>query len=587
METIPQLKFTRSYSPPTLFGLLLAIVVLLSASYTAAYMYFKGTETSRAQVRMSLYQNTLSAELERFSHVPFMLARDTFVIAGAEGRSRELLNVRLSEFAEQANLDAIYLMDLHGDTIAASNWNENLTFLGQNYGFRPYFRQAAAGERGEFFAIGATTSQPGYFIAEPVRGATGDIIGVVAIKLDLNNLANAWTSAREFVFVSNADGIVVLASDPAWRYKAIAPLTTAQRNAIIAARQFGIQPLDNLDWGASSKDVATLNGNAYLHVETSLARPDWRLHYLADLNLVTGRATAFTAALVSAILLVLAVSIYLRSQRMRVALDASQAERRALRRVNSDLEREIDERRKAEKRLTKAQEDLARAGRLAALGQLSASVTHELGQPIAAMRNYLTAAEFDKTGDQSDVLKRLGRIAIRMESITKQLKFFASRGEHGLVDVDLCQLIDGAEVLLGPDFKSQKVNVQTVVPNSSVLVSGNRLRLEQVMVNLLRNSLDALQETDDRQIWITISKTGGIARIGVEDNGQGLMGQTTEELLEPFHTTRASGQGMGLGLAISAAIVKEHEGTLTASNRNQGGACFVIEIPLREDGPQK
>ena len=583
METIPQLKFTRNYSPPTLFGILLALVILLSASYTAAYWYFKGIETSRAQVRMSLYQNTLSAELERFSHVPFILARDTFVIAGAEGRSREPLNIRLSEFAEQASLDAIYLMDMQGDTIAASNWNEELTFLGQNYGFRPYFQQATDGERGEFFAIGATTSQPGYFIAEPVHAASGDIIGVVAIKLDLNNLANAWASGGESVFVSNSDGIVVLASDPGWRYQAIEPLTSTQREAIIAARQFGAQPLSNLNWSASGADIATLDGSTYLHVETPLVRPDWRLHYLADLNLVTGRATVFTAALVTAILLILAISIYQRSQRMRVALQASQADRRTLRRVNTDLGREIEDRRKAEKRLTKAQEDLARAGRLAALGQLSASVTHELGQPIAAMRNYLTAAEFDQTGDQSDVLKRLGRIATRMESITRQLKFFAGRGEHGLVEVDLRQLVDGAEVLLGPDFENQKVTVYTVVPNTPVLVSGNRLRLEQVVVNLLRNSLDALTETDDRKIWITISKTDSVARVCVEDNGQGLMGQTTEELLEPFHTTRASGQGMGLGLAISAAIVKEHEGTLSASNRDEGGACFIIEIPLRED----
>ena len=566
-------------------GLLLVALVVLIIGYFGAYRYFKGAENVRAESRLSLYQSTLSAALEQYQHVPFMLAHDTFVIAGAEGRARNRLNIRLAEFADQARLDAIYLMDMQGLTIATSNWNADLTFLGQNYGFRPYFQQAASGERGSFFAIGATTSRPGYFIAEPVRSVSDDVIGVIAIKVNLTNLTDAWSIGGESVFVSNTDGIVILASQPDWRYRTIEPLSEERRKSIISTKQFGDEPLSEMNWDNDGKEIVSLNGRSYLQVKIPLSRADWTLHYLADISRVTERASVFVASLAAVMLLLLAFAIFQRSQRIRSALEASQADRRALRRMNTDLEQEIEDRRKAERRLTKAQRELASASRLAVLGQLSASVTHELGQPIAAMRNYLTAAEFDEAGDPTGVLERLGRIATRMESIIKQLKFFASPSERRFEEVDLRRLVEGTEVLLGPDLKSLGVTVHINIPSKPVIVKGNRLRLEQVLVNLVRNSIDATAEIDDRVIWIGISSDADMACVSVSDNGHGLSGQTTEQLLEPFHTTRASGQGMGLGLAISSAIINEHNGTLSAYNREGGGAIFTMQISLnRSDG---
>ncbi len=566
-------------------GLIFFSLLVLIISYIGAYKYFKGVETDKAESRLSLYQSTLSAALEQFHHVPFMLAHDTFVIAGAEGRARDQLNARLAVFADQAQLDFIYLMDLQGLTIAASNWDTELSFVGRNYGFRPYFQQAAKGEHGAFFAIGATTSLPGYFIAEPVRNVSGDIIGVIAIKLNFTSLTDAWSSGGESVLVSNSDGIVLLASQPDWRYRTIEPLSEERRQSIILGKQFGGEPLAAMDWNNSGKETVSFGGSSYLHVEIPVSRVDWTLHYLADAGRVSERAIVFVASLAAAMLLLLAITIFQRSQRIRSALEASQTDRRVLRRMNTELEQEVEDRRKAERRLTKAQQELATASRLAVLGQLSASVTHELGQPIAAMRNYLTAAEFDEAGDPTGVLARLGRIATRMESITRQLKFFASPGERRLEKVDLRQLVEGAEVLLGPDLQSLGIMVHDDMPSDPVLVKGNRLRLEQVLVNLIRNSIDATTEMDNRVIWIEISSSADMARITVGDNGHGLLGQTTEQLLEPFHTTRASGQGMGLGLAISSAIVNEHNGTLSANNREGGGAVFTMQIPLnRSEG---
>lgn len=570
-------------SVPGLLLILLCVLLVLAASYLAAFRYFQGQEITRAQGRLSLYHSTLSTELERFQHIPFILARDANVIAGAAGQVQDSLNFRLEAFADQAQLETIYLMNLQGLTIASSNWNDQPTLLGENYSFRPYFQQALAGQRGELFAIGATTNRPGYFIAEPVRAVSGDIIAVIAIKLSLANLTRAWAGGGETVFVSNADGIVVLATEPDWRYRSLFEVSDARHVSIAASRQFGNEPLNLLDWAPGGDHMVRADGGEYLHVATDLPRAAWTLHYLADAGRLNARALVLTGILAAGLLLLVAIAVYLRSQRIRTALAASQADRRALRQLNTDLEREVDDRRRAEIRLTKAQADLASASRLAALGQLSASVTHELGQPIAAMRNYLTAAELTQSSDPGGVLHRLGRIANRMENITKQLKFFASPGDTSMQEVDLRDLVDGAQILLEPDFSSKGVRFDISLPNTPVLIRGNRLRLEQVLVNLLRNAADATTDAtadaDQPTISVTISSTPQRAQILVDDNGHGLNGQSVETLLEPFHTTRASGMGMGLGLAISASIIKEHSGSLTAKDRRGGGTRFTVEFP--------
>lgn len=563
--------------------ILAAIISALAIGliYFASYSYFKTDELQRAQSRVSLYRSTLINALERFYHLPYILARDPFIIEGAAGKDIAGLNLRLEKFSRQSGLEAIYLLDTTGLTIAASNHNSPVTFMNQNYGFRPYFKAAMAGRRGTFFGIGATTSRPGYFIAEPVYNGEGKILGAIALKLELTELQQAWKSGGETVFVSNKDGVVVLSSNSEWLYQTLSPITKESRAKILAGKQFSNQPLNPVKWQKDAAGNIIYNGATYMHVTSPVSEIGWQIHYLAEETRVQERALFSVIIGGIAISLWLTIFAFMRSKRIRMALEASQQDRRLLQATNVKLEQEIEERRMAEQMLEKAQSALARASKLAALGQLSASVTHELGQPIAAMRNYLTAAELDNNNyDHTKTLERLGAIVIRMEHITKQLRFFAKPGEDQLELIDLRDVLNGARELITHTLSANEVELKTNISDKPGIIKGNRLRLEQVLINLINNSIAAMEQSLISQLKVSIKNKDDHVILEVADTGTGVGDRTIEKLQEPFHTTRESGRGMGLGLAISAAIVKEHEGQLSVENLHSGGARFILQLPL-------
>ncbi len=557
--------------------LILLILGIAAGAYWASARYFRAGEVTRAEGRLSLYRSTVVAELNRFSHLTFVLSQDPFVIETAGGGPTGPLDARLAEFAAQAGLDAIYLMDADGLTISASNAGQPGSFVGQNYSFRPYFTDALAGRQGRFYGIGATTGLPGYFIADPVLSDAGDVLGVIAIKLDLSTLEQSWREGGEQVLLTNADGVVLLASDPEWRYRTLAPLDAGQRAAIDSARQFIGQTLEPLDWRTDGAGRAEIGGQEVIHLTGRDLPHGWQLQYFASVDPVVTRSWLATV-----LALVLAggagvVVLVRRNALIRAALTLSEAEEAALRQANERLAVEIEDRRTAERRLERTRDELARASRLAALGQLAASVTHELGQPITAMRNHLAAAEL---GGNAGVTPRLTGLVERMEAITRQLKFFANPGEDALGPVDLVAAMDEAVKLVQPNLEVAEIDLTQDRAATPVIVRGNRLRIEQVMTNILRNAVDAMEDGDDRALTVSVGGGAGMAWFEVADRGHGLGDASLADLTEPFVTSRASGQGMGLGLAISAGIVTEHHGVMRAWNRPSGGAVFRVEIPL-------
>lgn len=558
--------------------LLSATLVLAAASvFWGSALYFKSQELAKAEARLTLYSSAVEAELENFAHLPFLLSLDPVVLETLTGGDPEVLNKRLARIAQSAGVDAIYLMDQSGLTIAASNAKSASSFVGQNYGYRPYFQSALRGELGEFYGIGATTGVPGYFYAMAVR-APNATRGVIAIKLDLSGLQNGWQASGERFMLSNADGIVLLASDPRWRYRVLAPLLPEKEAQLRETRQFASEPLTGLDWSPAPRaNTATIDGKRFLYLRTGDLPNSWSLHFLVPNDGVATRAWLATGAFVLFAGTVLFAWQLRRARQIRADLKKSESEESQLRAANARLAIEIEDRRAAEHSLKKTQAELERAGRLAALGQLASSVTHELGQPIAAMRNQLAAAEMS---DGATALSaKMQALVARMEDITRQLKFFSRKGRDQFEPVDLAEAISAALELLEPNIQTVGARVSYQPRPTQARVFGNRLRLEQVVTNLVRNALDAVETAPRRDINIAFGETPEALWFSVADTGHGLGDQTLDDLREPFATSRESGKGMGLGLTISAGIVSDHAGVLSAQEAAGGGAVFRAEFP--------
>lgn len=554
--------------------LVVVTIAMIVSLFFAATSYFRSEETTEAANRLSLYTRSLNDTLERFQYLPFVLSKDPLVASGVssakDGDIPPELNIRLAEFASVSNLEAIYLMNLSGSVIASSNYNLPQSFMGQNYAFRPYFQNALSGNRGEFFGVGATTGRPGYFVSEPVF-ENEKIIGVIAIKIDMSELQSLWEQGGENVFVSNGDGIVVLSSTPSWLYRTLQPLSADEIAAIAINRQFIGKELVSLDWASKDDDVATLDGANFVYANEPINRLDWTVHYLLNETRIYERAALTTVIFGSVLAVFLVFATFMRSARIRSALSISQSDRAQLLKTNHELK--------------SAQEQLSRTSKLAALGQLSASVTHELGQPISALRNHLTAAEISGELKPGHTLEKFTRVIDRMDNITKQLRFFTrpistQQQEDKAQNIDLQEVIKGALDLVDHTLSSAGVEAIFNAQNKPIYTFGNRLRLEQVIVNLLTNSITAMEDRSEKKLEISLQTHNKIVDILVRDNGSGFGDRDIAKLQEPFHTTRASGDGMGLGLSIATEIIREHNGVISAQNLKNGGAEFIISLPL-------
>lgn len=555
----------------SIVGILIATVVLMSAAtFFAAQQYFLRLETDTASKQMALYLRALNETLNQHQHLPFVLARDPRYSDGFEPVSVDPgVNMRLSQLSREAGLEAIYVMDSGGVVLAASNAGQPNSFLGQNYGFRPYFQEALAGARSDYFAIGATSGRPGYFVAEPVTFASGTQNGVIAIKLDMSELQRSWESDTEIVIAVNQHDIVVLASNADWLYRPLGDLDASLRDDILASRQFGQEPLAPLDWTESDGGRVTVEGDTYIFAQGQANWRDWRVFYLKPETVVTRQTLFATGFFGSVIALLVGFATFLRSRRIEVAYAASERQRAALTQTNQQLEQ--------------AQTELARSAKLAALGHLAASVTHELGQPISAFRNHLAAAEISGEITSPTTALSLNKLVGRMEAITSQFRYFARGKPDSKTDVPLSSVLNESANLLAADIQNGGITLVIKDSPHPVLVHANKIQLEQAFTNLMKNAVHALEDTVDPRLEIDVRARDGFVDIHLRDNGPGLGGASLKDLQEPFFSTKPSGVGMGLGLSITTEIVKDHGGSLALAPQDRG-AAFVVSLPLKQNG---
>jgi len=550
---------------------LLALVLLAVSGYAVLNSYFQAEKSRETPARAAFFADAIDGALTRLAHLPYVLSIDPGTLTALQTNDVGDLNKVLSDVATRSGAEFVFLMDINGRTIASSNYADPTSLVGRYYTFRPYFRAAIQGEQGRFYAVGVTTGRPGYFIAEPVRDASGQIFGVVVVKLPFRDLSSAIAESGELILVTNAQGVVLAASEPSFLYGLIAPLTDDARATLEQQQQFGNQALSPLDWATDGDGRIDLNDVPYLMTSAQLSQEDWTLHLLSDVGEIRRQALSFVALGLAATLSLLIAAALFRAAQLRRALALSNADRQR-------LQAEIHDRQIAEEKLDKARSELARKNQLAALGQLSASITHELGQPISAMKNYLVAEEIARDAVPGSYAPQLSGLVERMQRIVDQLRLFGRNDPAQSGQFVVQDAVADAVALVRHTAEAAQVDLTLDLAPDPVRTQGQANRFEQVIVNLLRNAIDAVADMPTRDILLTLTVADDVI-IEVADSGTGLGNLDMDELKEPFFSTKPSGAGMGLGLAISAQIINEMDGTLDARTAATGGAIFRVCLP--------
>ncbi|MGF7241864.1 two-component system C4-dicarboxylate transport sensor histidine kinase DctB [Pseudomonas oryzihabitans] len=571
--------------PPALRLLPVLLLALLGCLLLGSQAWHRAEQASLAeasllgQEQLRLHASGLQTLIDRFRALPTVLAQDPELIAALttppDAAATERLNLKLERLNTAAQSSTLELLDRSGLAIGASNWRLPTSYVGHNYGFRPYFRETLAGGSGRFYAVGVTTGIPGYFLSHAVLDAQGRFLGAVVVKLEFPAIEARWGEHPEVLLVSDARGVIFAANRPAWRYRLLRELTPADRAELATTRQYDRRTLQPLPYRqqlvlGEQRQVAHIEapeGSAdYLWDSLPLPSEGWTLHLLRPTrDLQGGGPGAALAAACAWLLLVCAGLLWAQRRRLQ----------RLRQRSRLELE-QLVEARTAE--LRTAQDGLVQAAKLAALGQMSAALVHELNQPLTAQRMHLASLrlllDHGRLDEARAALERLDGLLTRMSGLTGHLKTYARKTPAGLRErVDLARVVDQALELL----EARRVELILELPRPAWLL-GDPIRLEQVLVNLLRNALDAVAERPLPQVRVSLAQEGEHWLLEVADNGGGIAAEHLDQVFDPFFTTKPVGEGLGLGLAVSSAIVQAQGGSLTASNAVEG-AVFALRLP--------
>jgi len=517
------------------------------------------------------------------------------------------VNEQLRQSALSLGVSDVYLMDRTGHTVAASSYRTDRSFVGQNFAYRPYFTDALAGGLGRYHALGTTSLERGYYFAAPVVDR-GRITGVVAVKITLDPFEATWADSGSTIIVQDMSNVIFLSDREDWHFRTLGPVPEVALETIAATRQYPIgalRPLpvvlDRLD--GSPYEIATIldaAGSQRMVMQTGLiAAPGWRVSILSPAAAARARAltTLSIAGLVALFFVGIAAAIWQRRIQLEDRLAAQQGEQarlearvldrtRDLDLANSQLRQEVEERVRAEAQLRKTQADLVQAGKLAALGQMSAALSHEFNQPLAAVKTYAeNAATFldrGREGEARENIRLISAMADRMARISKHLRNFARRPQDKTGPVPMRAVIQDALDLMRVRLDAEGARLIHEPPEAEVWVTGGRVRLQQVIVNLIGNALDAMADAEAPEVALTLMIEGARCLVEVADHGPGLTEAALAQAFDPFFTTKPPGQGLGLGLSISYNIVRDFNGRLRAANRPEGGAIFTVELDLTD-----
>ena len=592
-------------SPSTqwrLFGAAWSLVALLVVLTSGEFARRDARESAehQAATASTLHAAVLRSELERHRSLPMVLAQNPDLAAvltrpDATGAAR--LSRKFEILARDVRAAAIYALDAEGRTLAASNWRLPTSFVGSSYRFRPYYYEAMRDGQATFFALGTVSGRPGLYLSRRVDGPAGQPLGVIVAKVEFDALEADWRASGEPTYVTDADGVVVITTVPAWRFRTTQPLSADLQRRLAETQTVGSTVPGPLPFKTAGTDLVRISSDIPegLYAAASDPIPDigWRVNLLAPSGDAISRAVAsarWLGAMTVALLAALTGILLRRRQRANtMAGEAEQArielERQIdlrtteLRSANDQLNHEIDERRRLETVRQDLQDELIQANKLATLGQIAAGVAHEINQPVAAIRTHADSASVQLRREDTEgalrSLANIDRLTERVGVITDELRAFSRKTRSGTVAVGVDSAIDGALLLVAGRLREKGIRLERRPAPAGLAVKAERNRLEQVVLNLLQNAIEALDGVHGPVIELGVRVKGRQAIIQVSDNGPGVTPAVRARLFTPFTTDKPD--GLGLGLVISRDIVAGFGGELVL-DPSSSGARFSIRL---------
>ncbi|MBM9612723.1 sensor histidine kinase [Desulfobulbus rhabdoformis] len=591
-----------------------ALVLALGAGGILAYNHGLDSLAKEGNTRMELYISYLRGVLEKYESLPELLATNKQLVNFFQNPgSRERINA-LNLYLETINTisDAsdTYLMNRDGLTIAASNWNTPKPFVGRNFSYRPYFKQAMEGKLGRYFALGTTSSERGYYFAYPVR-YEGKILGAVVIKIKIDSIEENWSDQKADFLVVDPDGVIFITTREPWRFRTMGSLDPQVKKRLAETQRYpnaSLLPLNlveqhRVEQGKVIQLKLEESGKikSFLLQEAAMDQAGWKVYALSKFKPVETQVIYTLISIVGAAgLAALTILLYWQHQQQvaerqkfiednrRMLQEANEqleirvVERTAaLTETNDQLRQEIAERQKTEEELRKTRRELIHAAKLAALGQMSTVITHELNQPLAAIRSYTdNAVQFLAKNRIDNVewnLEQIKELTERMGGLAMQLKIFARKSSGKLNIVPLHGVLDGAMEMMAPVLAKSGVKLSIDMPQELEGVRANAVLLQQVLVNLISNAIQAVAEQDKKKVSIEVVREEDTVLLRVQDNGPGIDPAMGRRIFEPFFTTKDPGKGLGLGLTISARIMEDMGGRIRLVHTGVG-ACFEITL---------
>ncbi|WP_439384794.1 sensor histidine kinase [Ideonella sp. YS5] len=602
-------RFPSLLLTPPLVGLLtlVAIVVGMVLGYRVSERAGLAELAALANERLELYASTLETELARYAYLPSLIAIDEDVQALLDdphnAQIQQRVRLKLARVNVRAGSIIIFITGRDGEALAASNGYQR--HGGDVPGGRTSLPSAARGlseDESDFFASNETDGTTDYYFVQAVRRG-GVFRGHIVVKVSLAPLEATWVdlgqrSQSEKLLVVDQNDVVIMSSVPPWKYRMLGSvnveaLKTSGRYAGATLAPLGMSVETPAEGGATVMriaDVQTAGHSLHLAQERPVIPLAVRLVTLSDPSDVWRRArsAAWGGGAGGALLGLLALYLLHRRRALRQLFRA----RNALQQAHDQLERQVDERtrelRGANEELKRqiaqrlqAEDELMQAGKLAVLGQMSAGISHEINQPLTALRalsrNTLLLLESGRHKTVAENLKAIDDMVERMGRITLQLKSFARKGASIATPVELDSAVKSVLLLLEHRLRAERIEVRVDL-RPGLQVRGDLNRLEQVLLNLATNAVDAMADSQDRRLSITSAWVEGRAVVSVSDTGAGMDEEHFGHLFEPFFTTKPAGQGLGLGLVISSKIIREFGGTLRARRGEQGGMVFEFDL---------